>query len=81
MSNGKIEKNEAAKKREPHPLMRWFDGSHLRSKPLRKMVRAYESLALAIDELEPGAEKVTALRKLLESKDAAVRAMIEEGLG
>lgn len=67
---------------EAHPLMRWFDGSHLRSEPLRNTVEAYAQLAGALDALLPGsAEKTVALRKLLESKDAAVRSLIEGGLG
>lgn len=65
-----------------HSLMRWFDGSHLRSPELRGLVEGYRGVAKVLDYQLPGsAEKTVALRKLLESKDAAVRAAIEAGAG
>jgi len=60
-------------------IMRWFDSNHLTNDILRAEVEWYHTLALRLDAvLPPGAEKATALRKLLESKDAAVRSMIEK---
>jgi hypothetical protein len=62
---------------QPHDLMRWFDGKHLRHPVMRAQVDEYQKLARQIDEtLPPSEEKTVALRKLLESKDAAVRAIL-----
>lgn len=59
------------------PILRWFDHSHL-PKHLQDEVYPFWVLATDLDShLPDGAEKSTALRKLLEAKDAAVRAAIE----
>lgn len=61
------------------PIIRWFDSTHLPDY-LQGVVFAFRKLAVSIDEALPdGAEKSVALRKLLEAKDAAVRATIEAG--
>lgn len=61
----------------PHNLIRWFDYGHLPPDLVGVSAR-FRLLAVDIDdELPDGAEKTTALRKLLEAKDAAVRAAIE----
>lgn len=61
------------------PMMKWFAYSHLPEHLRSVSVRFYD-LAVAICELaEPGSERKVALRKLLESKDAAVRAMLHPG--
>ncbi len=63
----------------PHDLMRWFDGSHLTHPAMRQQVDEYQVLASQLDTLlPPSAEKTVALRKLVESKDAAVRAILTE---
>jgi hypothetical protein len=59
-------------------LLRWFEFDHLRP-GLREISEAFHDLAhnLADDPLiEQGPELTTALRKLLEAKDCAVRAAI-----
>lgn len=61
-----------------HTLLRYFQITHLPSGPLRQVAGMYTDLAHDVDRLLPdGAEKTVALRKLLESKDAAVRAALD----
>lgn len=56
---------------------RWFVYSHLPDR-LQKVSLLYAVLAVQLVEMvPPGPERTVALRKLLESKDAAVRAAIE----
>jgi len=57
-------------------LLQFFAYAHLPS-DLQDFSRVFAKLAHAIDQrVEDGPEKTAALRKLLESKDAAVRAML-----
>lgn len=60
------------------PILRYFAWGHLPEGPLRETSRRFAVLAheLAAD-LQPGAELSTALRKLLEAKDAAVRSALD----
>ena len=61
------------------PIMRWFDTAHVSPKhgPRYEIARRFQDIAESVDiHLENGPEKSTALRKLLESKDAAVRQVI-----
>jgi len=58
-------------------LLRWFDFTHL-PPHLAGVSGLFSHLAHElVDVLPDGPELTTALRKLLESKDAAVRARIE----
>jgi hypothetical protein len=58
------------------PILRYFDSSHL-PRDLRDVSVRFEALAQWVSENLPGsAEQSTALRKLLEAKDAAVRAAL-----
>lgn len=58
------------------PLMRFFQYDHL-PEPLQKVSKNFFTLAdQLVQSLEPSAERTVALRKLLESKDAAVRAAL-----
>lgn len=60
-------------------LLRWFDFEHLPAN-LQPVSRIFYAAARATVELAPdGPELTTALRKLLEAKDCAVRAAIEGG--
>lgn len=60
------------------PIMRYFSYDHLPEKLQDVSVR-FCTLAIFIDnDLPDGAEKSTALRKLLEAKDAAVRAALDK---
>jgi len=59
------------------PILRYFVYDHLPEK-LQDVSKAFSILAHAIEETLPvGPEKSTALRKLLEAKDAAVRAALD----
>lgn len=58
-------------------LLRWFEHAHLPA-DLQVVARPFHTLAHTLAEGMPhgGAELSTALRKLLEAKDCAVRARI-----
>lgn len=61
----------------PSPILRYFAFDHL-PHPLGEISSWFFQLATSLDlELPAGAEKSTALRKLLEAKDAAVRAALD----
>lgn len=61
-------------------MMKWFYTNHLIDENARKIAKAYQELAeYTITVLDPGPERTVALRKLLEAKDAAVRATIYPG--
>lgn len=61
-----------------HPLIRYFEYGHLPDGPLRTTSKMFHRLAADLDDRLPdGAEKTVALRKLLESKDAAVRSALD----
>ena len=61
---------------EQSPIMRHFQYSHLPQK-LQEVSAPFSKLAWELEDgLPPGPEKSVALRKLLESKDAAVRAAL-----
>lgn len=64
-----------------HYLMQFFTYAHLRS-DLKEVSRPFCELADSIDKNLPNnQEKSTALRKLLEAKDCAVRAMLFTSAG
>ena len=59
-----------------HPILQYFEYEHL-SGPKRQVSRQFKTVAFALaNDLPDGPEKSVALRKLLESKDAAVRAAL-----
>lgn len=58
-------------------MLRWFDYDHLPA-AVQSASRPFGDLAQHLmNELPPGPEKTTCLRKLLEAKDCAVRAALE----
>lgn len=62
----------------PSPILRYFAYQHL-SPELQQVSLSFYVLANELEAgLPAGAEKSTALRKLLEAKDAAVRAALPE---
>ncbi|MFT9772106.1 hypothetical protein [Brevibacterium casei] len=62
----------------PAPILRYFTYDHLTDPPLRATSEKFAALAAEVDGALPdGPEKSTALRKLLEAKDAAVRAALD----
>jgi hypothetical protein len=59
-------------------MLKWFRYDHL-PEDLQAVSKPFSAMAsMIVMRLKPGAERTVALRKLLESKDAAVRAMVEE---
>lgn len=62
-------------------MLKWFQYSHL-PPHLQTVSAMYQSLAIALCQaVKPGPERTVALRKLLESKDAAVRQALEDSQG
>ena len=60
-------------------MLKWFEFSHLPAH-LQDVSRAFHSLAHdLVTEVPGGPERTVALRKLLEAKDAAVRAKLKPG--
>jgi len=60
-------------------MLKWFEFAHL-PPHLQEVSKPFGELAQRIVEVcEPGPERTVALRKLLESKDAAVRAKLHAG--
>ncbi len=60
-----------------HPMLRYFEWEHL-PVALQGVSRPFGELASAlVDSLPDGTERDAALRKLLEAKDAAVRAALD----
>lgn len=60
-------------------MLQWFEFAHL--PPHLQVVSAkfYELAESLVAVVEPGPERTVALRKLLEAKDAAVRAALKPG--
>lgn len=62
---------------EPSPILRYFVFEHLPPK-LQVVSKPFSDLAFHVEDVLPhGPEKSVALRKLLEAKDAAVRAALD----
>lgn len=59
-------------------MMKWFAYEHL-PPHLQAVSKPFYEMAVKILELQIGPERTVALRKLLESKDAAVRAAVHPG--
>jgi hypothetical protein len=60
-------------------LLKFFEYKHL-PENLQEISKPFGELAQSInDTIEPGPERTVALRKLLEGKDAAVRAKLHPG--
>ena len=58
-------------------MLKWFKCQHMPSGEIKEISVPFESLALVIvDMLEAGPERTVALRKLLEARDAAIRAVV-----
>lgn len=56
-------------------LLRWFDSGHL-PKHLAEVSDKFGELAYWVADRASGAEVTTAVRKILEAKDCAVRAAV-----
>lgn len=65
---------------EEDRMLKWFAYEHLPTGDLRAASAPFGELAKRIcDTVLPGPERTVALRKLLEAKDAAVRAVVHPG--
>jgi hypothetical protein len=74
MANG----TTASQQLEQNPILRFFGYAHL-PPHLQDVSKAFHDLAWAVVDVIPkNAERTVALRKLLEGKDAAVRATLPE---
>ena len=60
-------------------MMKWFEYEHLPEHLKVVSIKFYEVACSICALVEPGPERTVALRKLLESKDAAVRATVHPG--
>ncbi len=66
-------------KSDAEPMLQWFAYEHLPAH-LQEISRPFGELAaLIVDRLPRNPERTVALRKLLEAKDCAVRALIYKG--
>lgn len=64
---------------QPDRMMRWFEFSHL-PQHLQAVSAQFHAIATSICKtVAPGPERTVALRKLLEAKDAAIRATVHPG--
>lgn len=64
---------------EEDRMMKWFAYQHLPEKLWSKSMPFHDLAEWITASIEPGPERTVALRKLLEAKDAAVRATIHPG--
>jgi hypothetical protein len=61
-------------------MIKWFDWEHLAGEDLKDMAYSFQTLAFVIvNQVKSGPERTVALRKLLEAKDAAIRALVNPG--
>ncbi len=75
----KQDANSVSDRREPERMLKWFDFDHL-SGEARGIAVLFSSLVFEImQSLEFGPERTVCLRKLLEAKEAAVRATVYPG--
>lgn len=64
-------------KLQQDPILQYFEYAHLRHEHLKEVSRTFHDLAWDLVARVPRcAERTVALRKLLEAKDAAVRAAL-----
>ncbi len=60
-------------------MLKWFEYEHLPEHLKVVSIKFYELAHSVCALVESGPERTVALRKLLESKDAAVRAVVHPG--
>ena len=61
-------------------MLKWFQWEHLAGDNLREMAYTFQAVAYTVvNQIEKGPERTVALRKLLEAKDAAIRALVNPG--
>lgn len=64
---------------KPEIMMRWFEFAHLPPHLQETSARFFDIACQLAATIEPGPERTVAFRKLLEAKDAAVRAKLNPG--
>lgn len=64
---------------QPERMMKWFEFAHLPAHLQETSVRFWDIACQLVVTIEPGPERTVAFRKLLEAKDAAVRAKLNPG--
>lgn len=60
-------------------MMKWFEFAHLPAHLQETSARFWDIACQLVATIDPGPERTVALRKLLEAKDAAVRAKLNPG--
>jgi len=60
-------------------MLKWFEFEHLPSNLQGVSTHFHHVAHTLVEQLERGPERTVALRKLLEAKDAAVRAKLHPG--
>lgn len=60
-------------------MLKWFEFEHLPQHLKEVSIRFWEVACSLCATIDPGPERTVALRKLLEAKDAAVRAKLNPG--
>lgn len=60
-------------------MMKWFEFAHLPARLRETSARFWDIACQIVATVDPGPERTVALRKLLEAKDAAVRATLNPG--
>lgn len=58
-------------------LLRWFATEHISDPEIRDLIDRFRVLATSVANTTVGTEGTTAVRKLIEAKDAAVRDYIQ----
>ena len=74
-----LERELGLMKKPEEIMLKWFAYDHL-PQPLKSVSQQFHVLATnVVADIEAGPERSVALRKLLEAKDAAVRAKLNPG--
>ena len=60
-------------------MLKWFEFEHLPNELQSVSTHFHHIVHTLVDQLEPGPERTVMLRKLLEAKDAGVRAKLHPG--
>lgn len=61
-----------------HPIVKYFENDHLAEGDIKDVSNLYKEFAFKLDALlKPSPESTVAIRKLLESKDSAVRSALD----
>ena len=60
-------------------MLKWFEYGHLSGELRKTSILFHDTAVVVCRDVEPGPERTVCLRKLLEAKDAAVRAAVHPG--